>query len=370
MENNFLFSKLVNIKQKTNNKKSLIKSSYLFLILITTTTLMTTILCGEDYYKLLGVPRDASEKQIKKAFRSLSLKYHPDRNKGNQEAADMYLKINQAYETLLDTDKRQIYDIYGEEGLNQEQNIAQRQNMPKGPNARLDLSVDLSELYNGNVKEMSISKNIICKKCHGTGGKLGHTHKCPKCQGRGVTLQEVPTGMGFSLRMQNTCPQCSGKGITFSQTCDVCRGRKIIKEDKTLRIEIEKGMKDGQTIVFPRESEQHPDTIPGDLIMVLRQIPHPFFTERQGNDLYAKFDLDIKEALLGYNKKITHLDKREFFIESKQPTQPFQVRRIDGEGMPQHKFPSNKGSLFVNFNVRLPDKLSEAEKLLVKEIFE
>lgn len=355
---------------KSFNKTKSTKSTSILLLLLTAFCLLTTILCGEDYYKILGISRDASEKEVKKAFRSLSLKYHPDRNKGNQEAADMYLKINQAYETLTDPEKKKIYDIYGEEGLNQEQNLQQRQNMPKGPNARLDLNVDLSELYNGNIKEMSITKNVVCKKCHGTGGKLGHTKKCPKCQGRGVTLQEVPTGMGFSLRMQNTCPQCNGKGITFSQTCDVCRGRKILKEDKKLRIEIEKGMRDGQTIVFERESEQHPDTIPGDLILVLRQTPHHFFTERYGNDLHSKFELNLKEALLGYNKKITHLDKREFYIESKTPTQPFYIRKIAGEGMPQHKFPSNKGDLFVKFHVRLPDRLSEAEKLLVKEMFE
>lgn len=361
MESPLIYSKLKQIP-----KRNIISSK---LILFIIATLISNILC-EDFYKLLGVSRDATEKDIKKAFRGLSLKYHPDRNKGNQEAADMYLKINQAYETLTDPEKKQIYDIYGEEGLSQEQNLQNRQNMPKGPNARLDLSVDLSELYNGNIKEMSISKNVVCKKCHGTGGKLGHTKKCPKCQGRGVTLQEVQTGMGFSLRMQNTCPQCGGKGITFSETCEVCRGRKIIKEDKKLRIEIEKGMKDGQTIVFERESEQHPDTIPGDLVLVLRQTPHHFFTERYGNDLHAKFELNLKEALLGYNKKITHLDKREFYIESKTPTQPFYIRRIAGEGMPQHKFPSNKGDLFVKFQVRLPDRLSEAEKLLVKEMFE
>jgi len=349
-------------------RKNLTKKVILLIILFA--NFLIKISCGEDFYQLLGISRDASEKQIKKAFRSLSLKYHPDRNKGNPEAHEMFLKINKAYETLTDPEKKQIYDIYGEEGLSQEQNIQSRSNMPKGPNASLTLQVDLSELYNGNVKEMSITKNVVCKKCHGTGGKLGDTKKCPKCQGRGVTLQEVPTGMGFSIRMQNTCPQCNGKGITFSQVCETCRGRKIVKEDKKLRIEIERGMRDGQSIVFERESEQHPDTIPGDLIVILRQTPHHFFTERYGNDLNAKFELNLKEALLGYNKQITHLDKREFFIKSDSPTQPFYVRKISGEGMPQHKFPSNKGDLYVKFHVRLPDRLSEAEKLLVKEMFQ
>lgn len=356
-----------NKRKKFYYNKSLTRALFIVLLMI---NLIIKTLCSEDFYQLLGISRDATDKEIKKAFRSLSLRYHPDRNKGNKDAHEMFLKINKAYETLTDPDKKKIYDIYGEEGLNQEQNLQHRGNMPKGANARLDLAVELSELYNGNVKEMSITKNVVCKKCHGTGGKLGHTHQCNKCGGRGVVLEEVPTGMGFSLRMQNTCNKCGGKGITFSQVCEVCRGRKIVKEEKKLRIEIEKGMKDGQSIVFERESEQHPDTIPGDLVIVLRQNHHHFFTERTGNDLHAKFELNLKEALLGYNKKITHLDKREFYIESNKPTQPFSVRKIDKEGMPQHKFPSNKGDLYVQFNVRLPDRLSEAEKLLVKELFD
>ncbi len=355
---------------KSSNRKSSFIAKKFVLLIILSLNLLLTILCQEDFYNLLGVSREASEKDIKKAFRNLSLKYHPDRNKGNEQSHEMFLKINKAYETLTDPDKRKIYDIYGEEGLNQEQNIQARSNMQKGPNAKLELQVDLSELYSGNVKEMSISKNVVCKKCHGTGGKLGHTKTCPKCKGRGAVIEEVNTGMGFSIKMQNTCNQCGGKGITFSQLCDVCRGRKIIKEDKKLRIEIEKGMRDGQTIIFERESEQHPDMIPGDLIIYLKQIPHHFFNERKGNDLYAKFELNLKEALLGYNKGIKHLDKTEFYIESKIPTQPFYVRRINGMGMPQHKYPSNKGDLLVKFHVRLPDKLSEAEKLLVKEMFD
>ena len=341
-----------------------------FILVIFALNLFIKILCGEDYYKLLEITQEANEREIKKAFRTLSLKYHPDRNKGNKDAHEMFLKINKAYETLTDPEKKKIYDIYGEEGLNKEQNLANNRNMPKGPNAQLIMQVDLSELYNGNVKEMSIQKNVICRKCHGTGGKLGKTHTCTKCKGRGVVLEDVQTGMGFSIRMQNTCSKCQGKGISFTETCDVCKGRKIVKEDKKYKIEIEKGMRDGQSIVFERESEQHPDTIPGDLIINLKQIPHNFFTERHGNDLHAKFDLNLKEALLGYNKKITHLDRREFYIESDKPTQPFSIRKIDGEGMPQHKFPSSKGDLYIKFNVRLPDRLNEVEKSLVREMFD
>ena len=333
--------------------------------------LINTLICvhSTDFYELLNIRRDASEREIKKAFRTLSLKYHPDRNQGNPEAHEINLKINQAYEVLMNPEKRQIYDVYGEEGLDNEQHIQQHNRMPKGPNARLDLEVDLSEIYNGNVKEMSITKNVTCKKCRGTGGKLGNTKKCTKCGGRGAVIEDVNTGMGFSMKMQNVCNKCAGKGIIFAETCDVCRGRKVIKEDKALRIEIEQGMPDGHNIIFPRESESHPDHSPGDLILTLKTKKHSFFESRVGNDLYANMELSLKEALMGYEKNIKHLDKREFSVKDNKPTQPFHIRSIRDEGMPTHRYPSSKGDLHLTFKVRLPEKLTEEEKLLINELF-
>ena len=201
-------------------------------------------------------------------------------------------------------------------------------------------------------------------------GWTGKTRQCPMFQGRGVFMKDVDTGMGFSFGMQNTCQKCAGKGIVFSETCPHCKGRKVLKEDKKLRIEVEKGMKDGQNIIFERESEQHPDMIPGDLIVHLRQNPHRFFHTRTGDDLHANMNLNLKEALLGYSKRVIHLDRRELYVESNKPTQPFSIKKIDKEGMPQHNFPSNKGDLYLKFFVRLPEKLSEAEKEIVRQLFE
>jgi len=332
-------------------------------------TLSTLIDCGEDFYKILEIPRDATDQQIKKAFRNLSKQYHPDKNQGNEKAHDMFIKINKAYETLLDQEKRKIYDVYGEEGLDQP-NHMMNQNKPKGPNASFEIAVDLEDLYNGSVKELSLEKNVVCNKCHGTGGKLGTTKQCPMCKGRGVTMQDVQTPMGFSIRMQNTCQKCQGKGLTFSETCPHCKGRKVVRTDKKIKIEIEKGMKDGENIVFEKESEQHPDTTPGDLIVILKQRPHNFFTSRNGDNLNANISLNLKEAILGFSKNIKHLDGRLVKLESNKPTQPNQVEKLVGEGMPHHEFSSQKGDLFITYNVRLPDKLSEIEKEIVKQLFD
>ena len=342
------------------SKKQIIS---LFLTLI----ILPQIITEEDFYTLLGVSRQATQKEIKKAFRTLSLKYHPDRNPNDKKAHDLYLRINKAHEVLTDPDKKRIYDIYGEEGLNKESELM-REDLEKGPDARADITVSLEDLYNGSSRRIEMEKNIVCPDCHGTGGKLGKTKQCPHCNGRGVSFQTVNM-MGMTMQMQQTCPHCNGKGIIFSEVCPHCHGRKVVRQKKGIDIEIEKGMKDGQEIVFHRESEQSPGTIPGDLIVKLIQKKHNFFNKRIDDDLYADIEINLKEALLGYNKKITHLDRREFYIQSHDVTQPFHVRKIDNEGMPVHKFPSQKGDLYLQFIVKLPKSLTQDEKNLIQEIF-
>lgn len=155
---------------------------------------------------------------------------------------------------------------------------------------------------------------------------------------------------------------------TFKEKCSNCRGNKVVVQKKDLEVVVEKGMKDQEHIVFERESEQHPDTIPGDLIIVLKQSKHHFFHTRKGDDLYADITLNMKEALLGFNKEFKHLDNREVKINKSKPTQPFEVKPLKGEGMPVHNSASNKGDLHLKFKVRLPEKLSDAEKSLIESI--
>lgn len=329
--------------------------------------LISLIYAGEDFYALLGVKREASQKEIKKAFRSLSLKYHPDRNPGDEKAHAMFVKINRAHETLIDPELKRIYDIYGEEGLEKEHNISHQQKN-RGPNARVDMTISLEDLYNGASREISLEKNVICSHCHGTGGRLGKTKQCPICQGRGMVTQNVNM-MGFQMQMQQPCNKCGGKGIIFSEVCPHCKGKQVIKETKAIKVVIEKGMRDNEEIIFPRESEQSPDTIPGDLIVTLKQKKHTFFTKREGNNLYSEMELNLQEALLGYSKKIIHLDNREFYIESSETTQSNFVRKIGNEGMPTHLFPSQKGDLFVQLKVKLPRSLNQEEKKFLQEIF-
>jgi len=256
-----------------------------------------------DFYKTLELPRDASQEEIKRAFRKLSIKHHPDKNPGDQEAAQRFLDVNKAHETLSDPDKRQIYDLYGEEGLERQNNNPwQNQNINKGPNARADIAVTLEELYNGATKEMTIQRNVLCEKCRGTGAKDGKTVTCQACGGKGVRLQQVQVGMGFNVQMQVTCDRCGGRGHTHAANCPHCAGRKVVPNTKKLLVDIEKGMPDGKEIVFERESEQSPDYTPGDVVFSLRTQRHNLFT-RVGDNLYTNLPIDLKDALLGFRKK-------------------------------------------------------------------
>lgn len=349
----------------------MIKNFFILKLLLLLCVIITIKSEDEDYYELLGVTRDATTKEIKKAFRSLSLKYHPDRNPGNKKAHELYRKINRAHEVLTDPELKEIYDVYGEEGLKQEEDDEDdffHLEKERGPNAKIDINIELSDLYNGATRTIEFERNIICPKCHGTGGKLGKKKRCPVCRGKGYTYENVDM-LGMNMQMEQECEKCGGKGVIFSEVCPHCKGRKIAKETKKITVEIEKGMFNGQSIVFKKEAEQLPGIIPGDLIVILKQKKHNFFTERKKHDLYATIDLSFEEAIFGYNKKITHLDGRELFIESNKVTDPDEVRVITGEGMPVHKFPSQKGDLFIKFNVKLPKVLNQKEIELIKEIF-
>jgi DnaJ-class molecular chaperone len=304
----------------------------------------------------------------------LSIRYHPDKNPGDEESAQMFLDVNKAHEILSNAEKRQIYDLQGDEGLERQQ---QGQNNPwqqqgglnKGPNAYGDIAVTLEELYNGADKEMTIQRNILCPQCRGTGAKDGKTKPCGACGGKGVRMQNVQVGFGFNMQMQVACDRCGGRGHVHATSCPHCQGNRVIPNTKILEVEIEKGMADGKQIVFERESEQGPDHIPGDVIFTLKTRPHSTY-HRIGDNLYTSMPIELKDALLGFKKNLKHLDDHYTQVEGTKVTQPFEVKVIREEGMPFHNVPSTFGDLHVKFVVKLPKKLTQKDKDLLKKIFD
>ena len=344
------------------------------LILITIVAMLSVaIKCHDDYYKILGVDKTADEKQIKKAFRKMSAKYHPDRD-GSEMAKEMYQKINVASEVLADKQKRHVYNTRGVEGVKEyekNQGMAEQgyhSQMRTGPNYQVELVLTLEELYKGVVKEYKLQRNIICDSCSGTGAKDGNMKTCQKCNGRGAVIENVRVGMGFTMRMENQCNKCGGTGKQIHEHCPRCKAKKVIPEYKTFMVDVEAGMANKQHITFEGESEQHPDFLPGDIIFVIKERPNDKF-RRENNDLHTTMTLTLKEALLGFKKYISHLDGHVVIVSSEKPIQPFEVMTIEGEGMPLHNTPMDKGNLYVKILVKFPRSTSSNERKLLEKIY-
>jgi DnaJ-class molecular chaperone len=326
---------------------------------------------------VLGLKRDCTERDIKKAFRKASLKWHPDKNK-SPEAKLRFEEINAANNVLGDPDKRQSYDVHGHDGPPKRANSVfdmfgggggrTKNGIRKGQDFSMAMPVTLDELYNGAAKSVSIKRKVLCTKCRGTGAKGGATKKCSSCRGKGVVTKLQQLGPGFNVQMQQTCDKCGGKGKTAKHKCPHCSGERLVMETKVLEADIERGMPDGHKIVFERASEQSPDTTPGDVILKLETAKHARF-ERRGDDLHYVMRISLRDALLGFSKKIKHLDGRRVVVNRKGKITPHDhVEVIEQEGMPVHEYPSQKGKLFVKMLVSFPATFTAAEKKQLEQL--
>jgi len=349
-------------------------------------------------YNTLGVSATATPTELKKAYRKLAIKFHPDKNPGNAEAAEKFKEISNAYEVLSDEKKRQIYDQGGEQALKEGGGGGHSGHNPfdvfdmffgggggmggrgrrgpqRGKDTRHVLGVSLEDMCNGITKRLSLSKNVICDKCDGRGGKPGAVQKCGSCRGMGMQMKIHRIGPGMVQQVQQVCPDCGGKGerINAKDRCKHCNGRKTQKTNKILEVHVDKGMQEGQRITFSGEGDQEPELETGDVIIELREKEHPVFT-RKGNDLVMKMEISVSEALTGFNRVISTLDKREILITSKpgEVIEHGMVKSVSDEGMPQYRNPFSKGRLIIQFVVTFPSsgwckdeaKLKQLENLL------
>lgn len=289
---------------------------------------------NQRYYNILGVDRNASETEVKKAHRKLALKEHPDKG-GDPEK---FKEINEAYETLRDPEKRKIYDQFGEEGLKEGMggggggpaDIFDLFGMGGGgrrggpPRERRSedvthkMKVSLDEMYKGNVRKLQMSRSIKCPTCQGSGSKSGKKYTCEVCHGSGVEVKLRPLGPGMMQQIQQRCSKCSGTGSFNppSDRCGACSGKGLVSDRKVFEVHVEPGHRHGSKVLFRGEAgADAPDVLPGDLIFVLEQKEHPTF-KRIGSDLFYEKKVSLVEALTGALLHITHLDNRVLEVNS------------------------------------------------------
>lgn len=344
------------------------------------------------YYDILGVSQSASQDELKKAYKKAAIKNHPDKG-GDPEK---FKELAQAYEVLSNPEKREVYDQYGEDALKDGFGGGSSSHNPfdifeqffgggafgggssrgrrqrRGEDVVHSMKVSLEDLYNGMSKKLSLSRNVLCPKCKGKGSKSGATGRCYGCQGSGVKISTRHIGPGMIQQMQHICPECRGAGevISDKDKCPQCKGNKVTQEKKVLEVHVEKGMQNGQKIVFQGEADEAPDTETGDIVFVLQLKEHPKF-KRKSDDLFVEHTLSLTEALCGFQFALTHLDGRQLLIKSNpgEVVKPGQYKAINDEGMPHYQRPFMKGRLYIHFDVDFPDSgLLSADKCRTLEM--
>ncbi|PIA16648.1 chaperone regulator [Coemansia reversa NRRL 1564] len=344
-------------------------------------------------YDVLGVAPTASPTDLRKAYRKLALIHHPDKVQGGPTAESdaKFKEIGEAYEILSDEKKRQIYDARGMDAAKgnggpgdvDAQDIFSQffgsgmfgngggRRQPSGPRRGRDmahaLKVSLEDLYKGKTSKLQVTKSVICSTCDDKGGKEGAVKQCSRCHGRGVETEIRQMGP-MVQQIQHECRTCGGEGeeIDPRHKCKKCNGKKVVSERKQLEVNIDRGMKDGQKVVFQGEADQAPGIIPGDIVIVVQEKEHPRF-KRRGDDLHYEAEVDLLTALAGGNIHIQHLDDRVLNVSilPGEVIRPNEIKVIEGQGMPSYRH-HDPGNLFVKFSVRFPESNWTSEENIKK----
>lgn len=347
----------------------------------------------QDYYKILDVPRNASDSELKKAYRKLAMKYHPDRNKSDKTAEEKFKEAKEAYEVLSDSQKRAIYDQYGHAGLaggmgggsaggSRGFNFSDvfgdmgdvfgdifggrggqqgSQRAQRGADLRYTLELDLESAIHGTTVEIRIPRVVACRSCAGTGARKGTKPiTCKTCAGEG----QVRIQQGF-FTIQQTCPECHGHGQIIKDPCPDCRGQGQVQESKTLSVKIPAGIDEGNRIRLSGEGEGGLHGAPaGDLYVQIHLKPHPLF-KREGNHLYCDVPISFTLAILGGEIEVptlTGIVKLHIPAE----TQSGKILRLRGKGVPGR--PAVTGDLLCRVFVETPVNLSKQQKELLTNL--
>jgi len=351
-----------------------------------------------DYYEILGISRGAAEDEIKKAYRKMAIKYHPDKNPGNKAAEESFKEAAEAYEVLSDANKRQKYNQYGHAanassasgggggyggggGMNMDDIFSQfgdifggggfggggsrGRTVNRGTNIRVNLKMNLHEIANGVEKKIKVNKYVACKTCNGSGAKGNATETCRTCHGQGVYTQTRQTILGM-MQTQTTCSVCGGQGKIIKEKCGTCHGDGIVKGEEVITINMPAGVADGMQLSMSGKGNAAPrGGVNGDLLIVVEEEEHDTL-KRDGHNLFYECYVNFADAALGISVEIPTVDGKAK-IKVDPGTQSGKVLRLKGKGLPDVNS-YHKGDLLVNINVWTPQHLNAEEKKVMEDL--
>jgi molecular chaperone DnaJ len=348
----------------------------------------------QSYYEILGVSKTANDDEIKKAYRQLAIKYHPDKNKGNKEAEEKFKEATEAYEVLKDATKRRAYDQFGKAGVNAGAGGSQygqtvytdfseifgdfgggifesffggrsggnRNGPRKGNDLKYNLDITLEDAAMGRESKVDIPRAETCVDCNGSGAQKGSSPvKCPDCAGTG----QVRHTQGF-FSVTSTCSRCSGRGAVITNPCKTCAGQGLVEKRRTIYIKIPPGVESGSRIKISGEGEAGPNGGPhGDLYVVTHIKKHQIF-ERQGNDLIISKTIPFTMAILGGEIEVPTIEGKSISMRIPEGTESGQVFRLKGNGIP-YLGSYGKGDQHVIIKLEIPKKITKKQKELLEE---
>jgi molecular chaperone DnaJ len=348
-----------------------------------------------DYYEILGVAKNAADDEIKKAYRKLAIKYHPDKNPDDKQAEEKFKEAAEAYEVLSDPEKRQRYNQFGHAGvghggsgfggggMNMEDIFSQfgdifggafggfggggrgGRRVARGTNLRVKVKLTLKEIALGVEKKIKVNKHVACKTCSGTGAKNGQYDTCRQCHGTGSITRVQQTILG-AMQTQTTCSACHGEGRIVRDKCGTCHGDGIVREEEVININIPAGVAAGMQLSMNGKGNAAPrGGINGDLLVLIEEEEHPFL-KREGNHLIYYLNIGFPDAALGTSVEIPTIDAKAK-IKIEPGTQSGKMLRLKGKGLPDVNA-YGRGDLLVEISVYTPTNLSAEERKVVEQL--